>query len=85
MGGLVVKIKIAIYKQSGKFYTDDVVESKKDIPMWEEGFKEFIRNNLPVNIGEGYIIVEDAEDNTSFHNALYRFEDLFEESIQCER
>lgn len=38
--------------------------------------KEFIIKNLPAKLSDGYVVVEDVGDNQSFHNALYKMEDL---------
>lgn len=72
-----MKIKITIYKESGKYYTDEIVENKKDIFAWEEEFRDFVRNNIPAKLNQGYITVEDVNDNQSFHQILYKYEDLF--------
>lgn len=72
-----MKIEIIVYKESGKFYTSNVVEAEKDIPMYEDEFIEFVKNNVPARIGEGYVVVRDYEDNKSFHQALYPYKRLF--------
>ena len=72
-----MKIEIIVYKESGKFYTKEIVEAKEDIPMYNDEFIEFIKNNIPAKIGEGYIVVRDYGDNPSFHQALYTYKELF--------
>ena len=71
-----MKIKITVYKASGKYYTDETVESDVDIPMFKDDFKKFIRENIPARIGEGYITVEDVCDDQSFHQVLYLYNEL---------
>jgi hypothetical protein len=45
--------------------------------MFKEEFMQFIRDNVPVKIGEGFIVIKDTKDNQSFHVALYRFNEIF--------
>lgn len=71
-----MKIKIVVYKATGKYYTEGIVESGNDIPLFKDEFKEFVKNNLPAKIGGGYVTVEDMEDNQSFHQALYLYNEL---------
>lgn len=71
-----MKIKITVYKSTGKFYNSEIVEHKEDIPVWRVDYKEFIVKNLPAKLSDGYVVVEDVGDNQSFHNALYKMEDL---------
>lgn len=71
-----MKIRITVYKDSGKYYTDGIAESEKDIWMWEDKFMEFVKNNLPARIGEGFVVVEDVLDDQSFHQALYRYNEF---------
>lgn len=48
-----MKIEIIVYEESGKFYTNEIVEAKENIPMYNDDFIEFIKNNIPAKIGEG--------------------------------
>jgi len=41
-----MKIKITVYKESGKYYTDEIVENVKDIPMFKDVFKKFIKKTF---------------------------------------
>lgn len=76
-----MKIEILVFKDTGKYYTSDIVESDKDIAIFDSKFKLFIKNHIPANIGDGYIVVKDLEDvdykNQSFHNALYKYNEIF--------
>lgn len=78
-----MKIEIIVFKESGKYYTSDIVENKKDILMFEPEFEEFIRNNIPAKVSNGYIVVKDTEDvdynNQSFHYALYKYDEIFDD------
>lgn len=76
-----MELKITIYKESGKYYTDEVIKHKKDLQPWSEEYREFLKSNLPATCNDGYIVVEDASEEQSFHNALYKYEDLFKERI----
>lgn len=71
-----MKIKITVYKDTGKFYTSEEVEHSEDIPSWEDEFKDFIIKNLPAKYTDGYVVVEDIGDNETFHNSLYKMNEL---------
>lgn len=72
-----MKIRIVVYKGSGKYYTEGIAESEKEIPLWEDEFKVFVANNLPTKYSGGYITVEDTDDHAEgFHCALYRFDEI---------
>lgn len=74
-----MKIAIDVYKATGKWYSGCIVIHEEDIPLWDPRFEALIRNSVPANIGEGYIVVSDAPDSDpmSFHNVLYRYENIF--------
>lgn len=76
IGGDYMELRITVYKNSGKFYTDEVVKNDKDIYLWKEEFKDFIRANIPARVSGGYVVVEDLNDNQSFHNVLYKYDEL---------
>lgn len=69
-----MKIKITMYKSSGKYYTEEIVENDKDILLFEKEFKEFVKKNLPATLENGYVTVEDVDLNQSFHECLYVLE-----------
>ena len=72
-----MKIKITVFESSGKYYTESIIECLDDIPMWETKFEEFIKENNPANIGEGFILTEDlCDQNQYFHTALWKYEDI---------
>ena len=70
-----MKIEITVYKESGKWYISEIIEIDNNIPMWDEEFKQFIKDNNPANIGEGFITTKDIGDG--FHNALWRYNELY--------
>lgn len=72
----MLHISIDIYKQSGKWYTGSEATNPTDIPSWEESFREFLCDNLPARIGEGYIVVKDFPDGEGFHNHVYQYADV---------
>lgn len=80
-----MELRITIYKGSGKYYTDEIVKNEEDLHIWTEEYKEFLRKNLPTTYSNGYIVVEDIGENQSFHNALYKYEDLFKRDKPYER
>ncbi len=73
----MLKVKIMVFKNTGKFYTGGIATNEVDIPLWKDEFKEFIKNNIPVRcMTDGYIVVEDIDDGEGFHVALYKSEEL---------
>jgi hypothetical protein len=72
-----MKIEIMVFKPSGKYYTDEVVENEKDIYLFEDEFKKFVYMNLPAKMDSAYIVVRDVnEGDQSFHIAHYNYDDL---------
>ena len=72
-----MEIEITVYKPSGKYYTSNIVNSDKEIPLWDDKFNEFVANNLPAIYSGGYITVADTKDDCKgFHSALYRFDEI---------
>ena len=74
-----MKLEIDVYKDSGKWYTGHTVTYTENIDIWDERFKDFLRNNLPARIGEGFIVVKDVDhiSHDGFHNCLLRYSELF--------
>lgn len=72
----MLSISIDVYKASGKWYAGDVAKSEQDIPLFEDAFKAFVRDNLPASIGEGYVVVKDSPDGDGFHCLLYTYAEL---------
>jgi hypothetical protein len=72
-----MEIEIIVFKNSGKYYTSDTVKSELDIWLFKDEFRQFVKDNLPAKIGEGFVTVRDTRDNQSFHIALYRYDELF--------
>lgn len=70
-----MKIEITVYKESGKWYTSEIVDVDENISMYQEDFKQFIRDNNPANIGEGFITTKDLGDG--FHDALWKYNELY--------
>ncbi len=73
----MTKIEIMVFKDTGKYYTSAVVESETAFHLWDDAFAEFVRNNLPAKIGDGYVVVKDVEPGEGFHCRLYRYHELF--------
>ena len=73
-----MEIEIIVFKNSGKYYTSEIVHTEKDIPIWTEEFKQFIKDHNPANIGEGYIITKDADRFvTGFHVRLWTYNEIY--------
>jgi|GEM_PF-3226398 len=74
-----MELQIEVYKDTGKYYSSHIVRCDCDIPFFDDRFVQFVKNNLPADIGEGYIVVTDtprAEDSQSFHRRLYKYSEL---------
>lgn len=72
-----MKLMITVFKESGKFYANNEVESNQDIALFQPEFKDFIKNNLPAKIEDGFVIVQDMpNENQGFHIKLYRMSEL---------
>lgn len=72
-----MKIKITVYKESGKFYASDIVENDEPIFIYEDEFKQFIFYNLPAIVDDGYVTVTNIDENDSnFYEVLYTMERL---------
>lgn len=72
-----MKIKITVFRENGEYYTDETVESLIDIPMWDDKFKEFIKENNPADIGEGYILTDNIDDTKKFYHCnLWKYNDI---------
>lgn len=72
----MLKINILVFKENGKFYSNAEVEHPADIKLWSDEFKPFIRDNLPADLEEGYVVVVDQEGGEGFHTALYKSNEL---------
>lgn len=73
-----MEIEIIVFKNSGKYYTSEIVCTERDISIWTEEFKQFIKDHNPANIGEGFILTKDTDRfNTGFHIALWTYNEIY--------
>lgn len=72
----MIKLKINSYKSSGKWYGEQIIELEKDIPIWDDKFKKMLTNNISCACYDGFIVVDDMEDNQTFHKVLYPAYDI---------
>ena len=70
-----MEIEITVFKESGKWYTSAIAKSDTDIPIWKDEFKQFIKNNNPADIKEGFIVTRDI--GNGFHSALWMYNDIY--------
>lgn len=70
-----MKIEITIYKNNGKFYTNEEVEIDDSIAIWSDEFKKFIRKHSPANIGEGFVVTRAIGDG--FCDGLWRYHEIY--------
>ena len=72
-----MEIEIVVYKGTGNYYTSGIAKCDKEIPLWEEEFKEFVANNLPALYSGGFVTVADTKDDCEgFHHALFRMDEI---------
>ncbi len=71
-----MELELVVFKESGKYYTSQVVKSDEDIFLFKDEFKQFISDNLPARIENGFVCVMDGEENDTFHIALFRINEL---------
>ena len=71
-----MELELIVFKESGKYYASQVVKSNEDIFLFEDEFKQFISDNLPARIENGFVCVMDGEENDTFHTALFRINEL---------
>ena len=73
-----MEIEIIVFKDSGKYYTSEIVCTERDISIWTEEFKQFIKDHNPANIKEGFILTKDTDRfNTGFHIALWTYNEIY--------
>ncbi len=71
-----MELELIVFKESGKYYTSQVVKSDEDIFLFKNEFEQFISDNLPARIENGFVCVMDGEENDTFHIALFRINEL---------
>lgn len=71
---------ISVYKDTGKWYTDFEVKTDRIIELHKSEFKEFIRDCLPAHCKGGFVVVNSCDDDSGFHNVLYKYDELSEVS-----
>lgn len=69
-------VSIAVFKNSGKYYTSCEAEHKRNLMIFEDEWKEFVITNLPAKIEDGFVVVMDLPDGEGFHCVHYRYEEL---------
>lgn len=74
-----MKFRVTVFKDTGKFYAEDIVECET-VPVYREEFKKVLKKNLPADIGEGFVVINDEgfeeHNNNLLYNALYRYYEL---------
>ena len=66
-----MKLHITAFKDTGKFYLDNIVTYDTDIPIHRPEFKTFIQNNAPALPTGGFVLVQDEPENKTFHTHLF--------------
>lgn len=70
-----MRLIVDVYKNTGKWYTTIIINTDDEILMYENGYKDFLKQNFTVPEG-GYAVVRDDNDNKTFHQRLYTSEML---------
>lgn len=73
----MMHINIHVFKDTRKYYADAETTRPDVIPLWDNRFKEFVREYLPARYEGGFAAVDDMPDGEGFHCKLYRTDDLF--------
>lgn len=73
----MMHINIRVFNDTGKYYAEAEATSPTVIPLWDDRFKEFVREHLPARCDGGFVVVNDMPDGEGFHFKLYRADDLF--------
>lgn len=75
----MTKIKATVYKNTGKFYTENTIESDKSIHLFEkESFIKLLADNGVPFIEDGFVVTTDLDDGEGFHNHLFQCNELTE-------
>lgn len=71
-------LKITVYKGCGKYYTESIAHNNTEIPIIDDAFKDFVRDNIPAMYSGGYVVVTNADENSNhFYECLFKFDELF--------
>ena len=65
-----MELEIIMFKETGKYYTSCIVKSEENIPIYDDRFDKYIKDNLPATIN-GYVVVRDTETMEGFHLHMY--------------
>lgn len=71
----MMHIRITFYRPSGKWY-DSTEYIGEDLLLGSVDFDQLIRDHTLVHFSEGFIVVEDVGETLSFHNCLYKYDEL---------
>ena len=69
-----MNLTITVYEDTGRFYSDATVNVPADTQMWDENFRQLIRDNLPATYEDGFVTV--VGDGENFVNCLFQMNDL---------
>lgn len=75
----MTKLAITVYKDTGKFYAEETIETHKNIELYEtQTMAELIaKSGIPL-LTDGFILVDDLPGGTGFHKHLYKVNDLID-------
>lgn len=72
-----MELRINVYKDTGKWYGGHDVTVSDDVHLYDYDFEAVVYENLPAKIGDGYVVVSNADPSSNeFCERLYRYNDL---------
>lgn len=75
-----MKLLLSVYKDTGKYYTSNVIETDIDVIKQDAEYMQLIRDNCPAKLTDGYMIVKNEDDDGQFVDRLYMLNQLLERS-----
>ena len=76
---IMTKLAITAYKNNGKFYGEEIIETHGDIELYEEqAMAELIAKSGVPLLTDGFIVVDDLPGGTGFHKHLYKVNELID-------
>lgn len=71
-----MKIKLTVFKSTGKFYEETVVEMDGDPGLHSKEFVDFVNRSLPARPQDGMVITQnDDPASYRFYTHLFRITD----------
>jgi len=75
-----MKILLTVYKDTGKYYTSESVETDIDPIKQHEAFLELIKEKCPARLTNGVMTVMNQDEDGTFVNRMYPLNQLLDNS-----